>query len=251
MTTRLCLALLLASPWLAAGPALAEGSHPHWTYAEHGGPAKWSELDPGFAACGTGKLQSPIDLRDAREADLPPIQVAYRPGEVKVVNNGHTIQVAVPAGSTITVGGHAYELQQLHFHTPSEEAISGERAPLVAHLVHKDAAGKLAVVAVLFDVGAASAALEPVFAKLPAKPETEVTLSGAKLDPAALLPSGLGYYAFEGSLTTPPCTEGVRWMVLRSRATISKAQLAAFRKLYPANARPLQPANGREILVSR
>ncbi len=166
------------------------------------------------------------------------------------MNNGHTIQVAVPPGSTITVGGHAYELQQLHFHAPSEEAISGKRAPLVAHLVHEDAEGKLAVVAVLFDVGAESAALRPVFAKLPVKPETETTLAGAKLDEAAILPSKLGYYAFEGSLTTPPCSEGVRWMVLREHATISKAQLAAFKKLYPANARPLQPTNGREIQVS-
>ncbi len=233
---------------IAASPALAST---HWGYGpEHGGPAKWSELDPEFATCGLGKLQSPIDIVGAKQADLPAIEFAYRPGTLKVVNNGHTIQGVVAPGSTITVAGHAYELQQFHFHAPSEEAISGKRSALVAHLVHKDADGKLAVVAVLFDVGEESAALAPVFAKLPAAPQTDVRLEGLAFDPAAVLPAKRGYFEFEGSLTTPPCTEGVRWLVLRQHATISKAELAAFKKLYPANARPLQPRNGRPIRVS-
>jgi len=223
----------------------------HWNYGKgHGGPPHWSELEPEFAACRLGKLQSPIDIRGAKKTELPPIAFAYAAGAPKVVNNGHTIQVDVPPGSSITVGGHAYELQQFHFHAPAEEAVSGKRAPLVAHFVHKDADGKLAVVAVHFDVGAESAALAPVFAKLPAKAGTEATLEGAPLDFAAALPASRGYYEFEGSLTTPPCSEGVRWLVLKAHATISKAQLAAFRELYPDNARPLQPVNGRAIHVS-
>jgi carbonic anhydrase len=128
--------------------------------------------------------------------------------------------------------------------------MSGKRAPLVAHFVHKDADGKLAVVGVLFEVGGESAALKPVFGKLPAKAGTDITLENVQLDPSAILPSQRGYYEYEGSLTTPPCSEGVRWLVLQQRATISKAQLDAFKKLYPENARPLQPLNGRPIRAS-
>jgi carbonic anhydrase len=235
---------------LTIAPAFAAEA-PHWSYGkDHGGPAQWSHLGPEYATCGVGKLQSPIDIRGARKADLPAIEFAYAPFGPTVVNNGHTIQVPVPPGSTITVGDHRYELQQLHFHTPSEEAVSGKHAPLVAHLVHKDADGKLAVVAVLFDVGGESAALAPVFARLPAKPGTEVAVEGVTLDVARILPSKQGYYEFEGSLTTPPCTEGVRWLVLQARSTVSKAQLDAFRKLYPNNARPVQPLNGRTIQIS-
>jgi carbonic anhydrase len=232
----------------AAAPAFA--SETHWGYKGHGGPAEWSKLSPEYATCGVGKHQSPIDIRGAKKADLPAIQFAYAPGRPTVVNNGHTVQVTVPPGSSITVGDHRYDLLQFHFHTPSEEAISGQRTPLVAHLVHKDAEGKLAVVAVLFEVGAESAALEPVFAKLPAS-GAQVVLDEVTLDPAALLPEQRGYYEFEGSLTTPPCTEGVRWLVLQRHAALSKGQLAAFQKLYPANARPLQPLNGRTIEASR
>jgi carbonic anhydrase len=238
---------------LCFGPSVrADEGHPHWEYGKgHEGPAHWSELSPEYNACGPGKHhhQSPIDIRGAKKADLPALEIAYQPGQFSVVNNGHTIQVNVPAGSTVTVAGHSYELQQFHFHAPSEEAVSGKHAALVAHLVHKDADGKLAVIGVLFDVGAASAALAPVFAAMPAKVGTEVPI-GKDVDPAALLPAQRGYYAYEGSLTTPPCSEGVRWFVLQHHATLSKQQLEAFKKLYPHNARPLQPVNGRPIQAS-
>jgi carbonic anhydrase len=233
----------------AAGPAFA--ADVHWQYGKgHGGPVHWSELSPDFATCGVGKHQSPIDIKGAKKADLPAIQFAYQPGPLKIVNNGHTIQVTPPPGSSITVGDHKYELVQFHFHTPSEEAIAGKRAPLVAHFVHRDANGNLAVVGVLFDVGAENAPLKPVFAKMPAKPDTDVTLDDVKLDPTAVLPAKRGYYEFEGSLTTPPCSEGVRWLVLQKHSTLSKAQLTAFQKLYPDNARPLQPLNGRPVRAS-
>jgi carbonic anhydrase len=241
--------IALATICLAGAPALA--SDAHWGYGkEHGGPAHWSELSPDFATCRVGKHQSPIDIHGAKKAALPAIQFGYAPAEPKVVNNGHTVQVTVAPGSTITVGDHSYELQQFHFHHPSEEAVNGKHTPLVAHFVHKDPEGKLAVVAVLFDVGAPSAALAPIFAKLPAEAGTEVALADVKLDPAAVLPAKHGYYEFEGSLTTPPCSEGVRWLVLQQHATVSKEQLGAFKKLYPANARPVQPLNGRPIRAS-
>jgi carbonic anhydrase len=241
--------LTLVVVCFALAPAHA-ADVPHWSYTEHGGPAHWSSLSPDYAACGVGKHQSPIDIRGARKADLPAVQLGYAPSRPKVVNNGHTIQVTVPPGSTITVGDHRYELQQFHFHAPSEEAVNGQHAPLVAHFVHKDADGKLAVLAVLFDVGAESRPLAPIFAKLPTEAGSEVSVENLTLDPAAILPARLGYYEFEGSLTTPPCSEGVRWLVLRQRSSVSKAQLAAFRELYPHNARPVQPLNGRIIRES-
>jgi len=232
--------------------ARGEGSHAHWNYEKgHEGPAHWAQLSPEYSACAAGKhgQQSPIDIRGAKKADLPAIQVAYQAGAFTVVNNGHTIQVNIPPGSTITVGDHKYELQQFHFHAPSEEAISGKHAALVAHLVHKDGEGKLAVIAVLYDVGPANAALGQVFAAMPHKTDAESPL-GQDYDPATLLPAQLGYYTFDGSLTTPPCSEGVRWFVLQRRGTLSKEQLQAFRKLYPHNARPLQPLNGRTVQAS-
>ena len=248
MISRAALAAVVSMLSVAAPVAATDV---HWEYGTgHGGPKHWAELNPEFAACGVGKLQSPIDIRGAEKARLPEIQFGYEPSQPKVVNNGHTIQVNLPPGSSITVGDHKYDLVQFHFHTPSEEAVSGKREPLVAHFVHKDGEGKLAVVAVLFAVGAENTALKPVFAKLPAQAGAEVTLDAGQLDPSAILPKQRGYYEFEGSLTTPPCSEGVRWLVLQKHANVSKAQLDAFKKLYPANARPLQPLNGRAIRAS-
>ncbi|HET9597223.1 MAG TPA: carbonic anhydrase family protein [Anaeromyxobacteraceae bacterium] len=252
MPTRVAPAILASLALAAAAPACvyADEAH-HWAYGTgHGGPGHWAELEPGFAACGTGKQQSPIDIRGAQKAQLPAIQLAYQAGPAKVENNGHTIQVTPAAGSTLTVGDHTYELVQFHFHAPSEEAVGGKRAPLVAHFVHKDADGHLAVLATLFEVGAENAALKPIFAKLPSKPHSELELTDVRLDPAAVLPASHGYYEFEGSLTTPPCSEGVRWLVLQKHATVSKAQLQAFTKLYAHNARPLQPLNGRAVRAS-
>jgi carbonic anhydrase len=240
---------VLVNVFWAAAPALADDVH--WQYGKgHAGPAHWSELSPDFATCGIGKQQSPINIVDAQKAQLPEIQFAYRPSRPKIANNGHTIQVALPPGNSITVGDHKYELIQFHFHAPSEEAISGKRAPLVAHFVHKDADGKLAVIGVLFDVGAQNAALTPVFGNMPPRAGNEVALDNVQLDPNAVLPGKRGYYEFQGSLTTPPCSEGVRWFVLQQRSTVSQAQLDAFKKLYPDNARPLQPLNGRQVRAS-
>jgi carbonic anhydrase len=237
---------------VCAGPALALASGTHWAYGKgHGGPAEWGELLPEYSACGVGTHQSPIDIAGAEKADLPRIIFGYHRGSPDVVNNGHTIQVKMPPGNTIRIGDHVYEFVQFHFHTPSEEAISGKRAPLVAHLVHEDEDGNLAVVAVLFDVGAENAALKAVFAHMPREEGEDEVVQNGQVSLAAVLPMDRSYYEFEGSLTTPPCTEGVRWIVLQHRGTISQAQLAAFKKLYPANARPLQPLNGRTVHASR
>jgi len=234
---------------IVAAP-MSRAEEAHWGYGKEHGPSQWSELKPEFETCRVGKRQSPIDISSAEKAELPAIDFNYQANSPRILNNGHTIQVNVPPGSAITVADHSYALQQFHFHTPSEEAIRGKHHALVAHFVHKDAEGKLAVVAVLFDVGKSNAALAPVLAKMPPKEGPELTVEGTSLDPARLLPSKRGYYEFEGSLTTPPCSEGVRWFVLKQPVTLSQQQLDAFRKLYPRNARPTQPLNGRVVRES-
>lgn len=220
----------------------------HWGYEGHAAPKHWGDLDESYQTCAIGKNQSPIDIdtRRVEQAGLQPIGFAYGLAAAEVVNNGHTVQANVPAAGTATIGGVAYQLVQFHFHTPSEERFDGKAYPLGAHLVHKNADGKLAVVTVLFRQGRENAALKPVFADLPKEGETK----NLSLNLSELLPAGSGYYAFTGSLTTPPCSEDVRWTVLKTPVEISSAQLSAFRKLYKMNARPVQPLNGRVVQAS-
>jgi carbonic anhydrase len=184
------------------------------------------------------------------KADLPALQFQYSAAEPAWVNNGHTVQLNLPEGSSLKVGERVFNLLQFHMHTPSEEAVGGKRFDMVAHFVHRDAQGQLGVVGVLFKRGKANPAWESVLAHLPRAGET-ITVANFKLDLPALLPTDLSYYAFDGSLTTPPCSEGVSWMVLKTPLTLSGAQLAAFRKLFAMNARPLQPGNGRVIQESK
>lgn len=226
-----------------------EQQPPHWSYRGEHGPTHWAQMDPGFSTCALGRVQSPIDIRNALKADLPEIDFAYSAGPAEVLNNGHTVQVNLPASGGIAIAGVNYALLQFHFHTPSEERIAGMAMPMVAHLVHKSAAGQLAVVAVLFKEGRENPALANVFATLPA--EGGKYRLADSFDPSRILPVKRGYYAFEGSLTTPPCSENVRWQVLKEPLEVSGEQLAAFRQLYPMNARPTQPLNGREVLESR
>lgn len=218
----------------------------HWGYEGMEGAQHWGDMEPGFALCKSGKAQSPIDITMDGAAKPTPIQFGYTPGQAELTNNGHTIQLNLPAGGAIKVDGVDYTLVQFHFHTPSEEKIHGKAYPMVAHLVHKSAAGQLAVVAVLFDEGDENKALKEVFAALPAKAGDTVKLA-AGFNTADILPAYKGYYKFVGSLTTPPCSEGVQWQVLKQRVELSKAQIAAFRKLFKMNARPVQPLNGRKV----
>jgi carbonic anhydrase len=226
-----------------AAPAIAQ----HWSYSGEAGPENWSKVDAKNAMCALGRNQSPIDLADFVEADLKPLKLDYKAGASEVVNNGHTVQVNYTAGSTLTVDNKAFELKQFHFHAPSENRIGGKSFPLEGHLVHADKDGNLAVVAVMFDVGAANPVVEKAWAAMPAK-EGKVALP-AGLNVAQLLPADKDYYRFNGSLTTPPCSEGVRWLVLKKPATVSKAQLEQFSKTVGfANNRPIQPANARAVL---
>jgi len=221
----------------------------HWTYNGDGGPESWGSLKPEFAKCSTGTRQSPIDIRGGVPVDLDPVQFDYRASGINVLDNGHTVQVNVGGGNSIEVMGRRYELVQFHFHRPSEERINGRQFDMVAHLVHKDPEGRLAVVAVLLDRGSAHPLVQTVWNNLPLEKGDEVP-ARATLDLTELLPKDRRYYTYMGSLTTPPCSEGVLWMVMQQPVTISNEQIAVFSRLYPMNARPIQSAAGRLIKQS-
>ena len=240
------IAALALSGWAAH----AEGQAPHWAYhGHHGEPAHWAELDPAFETCAKGQAQSPIDIRKTLKTDLPALDFHYGSVAPVLVNNGHTIQVNFPAGQTLKIADQTYELLQFHFHTPSEETVAGKHAAMVAHFVHRNAAGELGVVGVLLEPGKTNAAFDGIFSHLP-RPGEKITVDDMTLDLAALLPADKGYYAYEGSLTTPPCSQGVRWMVLKTPVKLGADQIKAFRRLFNANARPVQPLNGRIVQES-
>lgn len=229
--------------------AHAEGQH--WTYGGHAGPGEWGALSPEFAECRLGKHQSPIDIRAPKAADLPAIKFDYKPSPLKVIDNGHTIQVNYAPGSSIDVGNAHYELVQFHFHKPSEEKIDGKAHAMVVHLVHRNAAGRLAVVAVLLDKGGANELIDTIWKNVPKTKDREASIGGVTIDAAKLLPDNKGYYTFQGSLTTPPCSEEVTWLVLKTPVRIGERDIAAFGKIYPMNARPTQALNGRAVQSSR
>jgi carbonic anhydrase len=220
----------------------------HWGYAGEAGPENWSKIDPKFAMCGLGRNQSPVDLAGFVEADLKPLKLDYKAGAAEILNNGHTVQVNYTAGSSLTVSGRTFELKQFHFHAPSENKVGGRQFPLEGHLVHADKDGNLAVVAVMYQEGAANPLLAKLWERMPAKAGDKSALP-AGLNAAQLLPADRDYYRFNGSLTTPPCSEGVWWLVMKKAASASKAQVEQFSKtLGFANNRPVQPVNARPLL---
>lgn len=230
--------------------AYAAGEHPghgtHWGYQGDVGPAAWTKLNPEFSAC-AGKNQSPIDVAGTVDAQMKPVTFNYKPGGTEIVNNGHTIQVNYEAGNSISMDGIQFELKQFHFHSPSENQINGKSFPLEAHLVHADKNGALAVVSVVFDLGKANPTVGAAWLKMPTA-EGNAALP-TKVSASALLPANRDYYRYNGSLTTPPCTEGVRWVVMKHPMTISKEQLEAFKTtLGFDNNRPVQPVNARPVL---
>lgn len=261
-TRRRRLAPLLLAPLLLAsvGCKLEERVHhyfmkeeaPHaveWGYTGDTGPSHWGELSPEYALASAGRAQSPIDLVGAEAADLPAIEFDYRPVAVNVVFNGHSIQENESGTSSVTVGGKRYSLEQFHFHSPSEHTIDGRHSPMEMHLVHKAADGEVAVIGVMIEQGAENAALEPLWDNLPTA-ENRARRAEMKIDVAAALPASGDYLHYTGSFTTPPCTEDVRWMMMREPIELSRAQIAAFRAIINNNNRPVQPLNDRAIEAS-
>jgi carbonic anhydrase len=222
---------------------------PHWSYEGANGPQAWARLSPEYAKCGSGERQSPIDIREGMKVDLEPVNFEYRPSSFKVVDNGHTIQANVGGWNAMRVMGRRFRLVQFHFHRPSEEAIDGRQFEMVVHLVHKDSEDRLAVVAVLLEGGARQPAIQAVLNNLPLEKGVEAA-AAVNIDPAQILPENRRYFTYMGSLTTPPCSEDVLWIVMKQPVQASAEQLHLFARLYPMNARPIQSAAGRTIKES-
>jgi len=221
----------------------------HWGYSGHDGPEHWSELDRKFAACSAGKNQSPINLTGFIEAELESIQFYYKTSATEVLNNGHTIQVNYAQGSSVTIANQTFELKQFHFHSPSENHIEGKSFPMEAHLVHADKNGNLAVVAVMFEEGNTNSTIKALWSNMPEKQSDKHSLSSLKINAMSLLPNEKSYYRFNGSLTTPPCTEGVEWFVMKQPVTVSKQEVEAFEHvMHHSNNRSVQLINARVIL---
>jgi carbonic anhydrase len=238
--------------WPQVISAQTKPSEPEWSYAGPEGPEHWGDLDHGFAACKAGTQQSPIDIRDAKDSpDLAPIRFDYKLSPLKIVNNGHTIRINYEPGSSIVVNGISLPLTQFHFHHRSETEIDGQKYDMELHLVHEDpAAGRAAVVSILIKSGAENALLRQLLSYAPSRIGEEVDKKKIVINVAGFLPADQNYYVFDGSLTTPPCSEPVRWYVLKQVIEASPSQIAAFAKLYPDNARPIEPLNGRAVMES-
>ncbi len=234
----------------AAKAAAAGHAAAHWSYQGPAGPQTWGGLKPEFTLCGSGQRQSPIDIRGGLAVDLDPVRFNYQSTPFAVIDNGHTVQANVAQGNHIDIGGKRFELVQFHFHRPSEERIDGRQFEMSLHLVHRDDQGRLAVVAVLMDKGMPQPAVQKVWNSLPLEKGEELA-ARTPLELADLLPTDRRYYTYMGSLTTPPCSEGVQWVVMRQPVSMSPEQIELFARLYPMNARPVQQASGRRILQSQ
>ena len=228
----------------AAGVTRAEGTH--WSYAD---PRNWG-ADGRYPACSIGGEQSPIDLTGAVRAEIEPPTASWQPQAFSVVNNGHTIQANAPPGGFATSAGRRYELQQFHFHTPSEHTLDGKRSAMEAHFVHVGEDGNLMVIGVFLEAGGQDA--NPAFSALMAaapKGEGEAMLNVA-IDPASLLPKARHFFRYEGSLTTPPCSEVVEWNVFAAPVAVAQSDIERFKEPFPMNARPLQPVHRRILLTN-
>ena len=239
--------VLATAALLTACASSPTSQHAHWGYVGEGAPENWAKLSSDYSTC-NGKNQSPINLTGFLKAEMKPLKPDYVAGGQEILNNGHTIQVNFTPGSQLVVDGTAFELKQFHLHAPSENQINGKSFPMENHLVHADKNGNLTVLAIMYEEGEESPALAKFWSQSPQKGGDKAALS-ASVNAASLLPAKLDYYRFNGSLTTPPCSEGVRWLVLKQPVTASKAQIEAFTALMGgSNNRPVQPVNARPVL---
>ena len=237
---------------LALSCAAQEHHSEHiWDYGDALGPSHWGDLKPEFATCKNGRHQSPIDIRNPKQAALPPIRFDYKPTPLHIIDNGHTVMVNYTPGSFISVGNKKYALKQFHFHRPSEEKVNGKSFDMTVHLVHADDDGKLAVVAVLLQKGEDNALVHQLWNALPKEKDKEEFFDNVQINLSQILPPDRDYYTFSGSLTTPPCSENVTWYVLKHPSTVSAEQIERFSQLYRDNARPTQPLHDRIVLESQ
>ena len=243
--------LTISFTGFAQQPATPAPAGADWGYYGKKGPSGWGHLDPAYSACSKGKEQSPIDIRGAKvDKTLQPIEFHYLSGPVTIVNTGHTVRINVAPGSYILSSGKRYDLVEFHFHHPAEDLVDGKLSDLVIDLVHKNAAGELSIIGVRVNEGRVNGALAALWPSLPATTGTPVSIQ-EPFDPLGLLPADHSYWSYLGSITVPPCTEGVHWLFMQTPTELSQDQLEAFAKLYPNNARPIQPTHGRKIAASQ
>jgi len=255
-TTSTTAAPTTAAP-AATRPSVAPApADPVWHYEGEEGPANWGKLSPKFATCGAGRAQSPIDIVNPASGADPGVTMQFAPAALRIahhthvadgINNGHTIQVNYEGGDTLTIGADKFELVQYHFHNRSEHTVKGAHFPMEMHLVHKSAAGKLAVIGVFIESGAHNVAFDPIWGNLPKAKGEETHYPSVQVDVDALLPKNRTSYRYDGSLTTPPCTEGVKWIVMTTPIQLSAGQISEFTALIHDNNRTPQPLNGRAI----
>ena len=238
----------LSFPSLQA--AIASQGKVEWGYEEENGPELWGELSPDFNVCQAGQQQSPVDLQGAIPAKLPELRLSYQECPLRIVNNGHTIQINTEPDNRITLDGQDFELLQFHFHYPSEHAIKGQRYLMEAHFVHRNKGGEFVVLGALMQKGKRNEALQLILESMPAIAGPEQTIAGVNVNMVQLLPVDQSAYQYFGSLTTPPCSELVRWIVFQQPIEVSLEQAEKFAKVFPSNARPLQPLNRRFLLES-
>jgi len=235
------------------GASQPEWKPPAWSYSENGGAEKWASLSERYAACETGMEQSPIDLAHARKAPLPPLKLDYKAGPAEIENNGHTVEVIYELGTnSVTVEGTEYDLVQSHYHLPSEHEIAFVQEPIEMHFVHVSEDREFLVLGAFVRAGETNSAWDPVAADLPGKEGGTHELE--QVSPLDLLPedAATGWrWSYSGSLTTPPCTEGVAWNILRTRIEMSPSQIAEFKDVFEGNRRPVQPRHGRGIVLGR
>ncbi len=231
---------------------------PHWSYEDKTGPANWGSISPKWSACSQGKSQSPIDIGKTTKADFPEMKANFKPAQLKIIhhthmadaiNNGHTVQVNYTEGDTLTIGDEQFQLLQYHFHSPSEHTVGGKHYPMEMHMVHKSAGGKLAVVGVFIEKGKHNAAFDPIWSNLPKSKGVENHFQKVLVDVNALLPASKTTYRYDGSLTTPPCSEDVKWIIMTTPIQLSAKQVTAFQNITNGNNRPVQPLNGRSIVT--
>jgi len=244
-----------ASSVLAAGVKnsihVRHGKLVVWSYSGTEGPSYWAELSERYGLCKTGQMQSPIDIGDSQQSGLAPFTVNYQAAPLRIINNGHTIEAAYAPGSSLTQGSMKYELLQFHFHSPSENMLNGKRFDMEIHFVHKDQAGHLGVLAVFVEKGAANPAIGKIWRYLPQQANSATDPEGVTFNGGDLLPTSRRYYRFVGSLTTPPCSEGVQWYVLKQPITASPEQIDAFLRVIGPNNRPVQKGNNRLVIDSQ
>ena len=220
-----------------------------WGYTSDVGPTMWASLTRDYDTCGSGTRQSPIDLTGAETRSLEPPTFDYGASGIELMNTGHTVEVAYDAGSWLGLDGIRYALEQVDFHAPSEHVIDGRSFPMEIHLVHRSASDSIAVVGLLMELGDSNAVLRPIFDNLPAGTELPRAVLDARVSIADLLPDAATWFRYDGSLTTPPCTETVAWAVLASPRQVDAAQIEQLRAVVHDNNRPLQPTNGRAIVT--